>query len=209
MTMRPISTLLLFLPFALTAQETHTVHVGGSTSGGAAPYYAPQHITINTGDIVEWVRDNGTHNVDGRTSTFPANPEGFYSGSPNGTVWPFQYTFTVAGVYNYHCTQNGHSATQFGSITVLGSGTNVEEQGAAEGLQLFPVPTNGDLLVDVGAMVVRKATVFTMDGKQVLEPSVQSGPRLLIAAGELAAGQYVLRLVDDKGNTLTRTFRKE
>lgn len=206
--MRQLSALLLLLPAGLLAQTTHQVNVGGSTSGGAAPYYTPQHLTITAGDIVRWVRDNGTHNVDGRTATFPANPESFYSGTPNGTTWPFQFTFTTPGVYNYHCTQQGHSATQFGSITVQ-SGTNVEEHTATEGIQLFPVPTTDDLMVDVGGMQVRSAEVFAMDGRKVLEPAARGSNRLFVPAGQLSVGQYILRLIDREGNVHTRTFRKD
>lgn len=206
--MRHLSACIALLPLSLLAQETHQVNVGGSTSGGALPYFTPQHLTINVGDIVHWVRDNGTHNVDGRTQTFPANPASFYSGTPNGTTWPFDFTFTVPGVYNYHCSQQGHSATQFGSITVQ-SGTNVEEHAGTEGILLFPVPTNDDLLVEIGSMVLRSAEVFAMDGRKVLEPQAKGTSRLLIPASRLASGQYVLRLIDDQGNVHTRTFRRD
>jgi plastocyanin len=206
--MRHIAACFALLPLTLLAQQVHVVHVGGSTSGGPLPYYTPQHLTITVGDTVRWVRDTGTHNVDGRTSSFPANPVSFYSGTPSGTIWPFQFTFTVPGVYNYHCTQQGHSATQFGSITVQ-SDTNVEEQEGDAGVLLFPVPTTDDLMVEFDGMALRSVEVFAMDGRKVLEPQARGTGRLLIPASTLANGQYVLRLIDDQGNVHTHVFRTD
>ncbi|HMC97219.1 MAG TPA: plastocyanin/azurin family copper-binding protein, partial [Flavobacteriales bacterium] len=117
--MRTFYALLALLPLTTSAQTTWTVHVGGSTQSPPAPYYTPQNLTINVGDIVHWVRDNGTHNINGSTTTFPGNPESFFSGTPQNTSFPWDFTFDIPGVYNYHCDQQGHSATQFGTITVL------------------------------------------------------------------------------------------
>lgn len=206
--MRKLYTLAFALPFAAAAQTTHTVHVGGSTSGQTPPYYTPQNLTIQVGDSVAWVRDNGTHNVDGRTSSFPANPEGFYSGASanDWTNWGFR--FHVAGTYNYHCNQEGHSATQFGRIIVEDANSVGENQGGTA-IAIFPVPTNGTLVVDLAGMDISRAEVLTLDGRQVLAPSVNGAARLEIGTDGLAAGHYFLRLVDGKGRSLTRAFRKE
>lgn len=206
--MRKLYSLAFLLPLTVAAQETHTVHVGGSTAGGPLPYYTPQNLVIQVGDEVEWVRDNGTHNVDGRLATFPANPEGFYSGSPNGTTWPFSYTFDVPGTYSYHCSQQGHSATQFGSIVVENT-SSVGENSANDAINIFPVPTDGVLVVDLAGKNIRRAEVVSVDGRQVLAPAVNGAARLQISTDGLAAGQYFLRLIDAEGRTLTRSFRKE
>ncbi|MBI1316704.1 T9SS type A sorting domain-containing protein [bacterium] len=63
--------------------------------------FAPQTVIVQAGDTVNWVLA-GTHNVNGQTSVYPANPVGFFSGaaSLNQT---FSFQFTVAGTYTYQC----------------------------------------------------------------------------------------------------------
>lgn len=212
MSMKTLFTLLALVPFATFAQTTHTVHVGGSTQGGDLPYYDPQDITIDVGDIVEWVRDNGSHNINGSTATFPGNPESFYSGTPGSppqgtTTFPWSFTFNEPGVYNYHCDQEGHSATQFGTITVLNT-QNVQEQETST-VNLFPVPTNGMLVVDLATLDVRTAEVVAIDGRQLISRSANGASRLEIGVEELAAGRYFLRLHQTDGRELMRSFTKQ
>lgn len=206
--MKALYTLIALLPFTAFAQTTWTVHVGGSTQGGTAPYYAPQHLTIDVGDIVHWVRDNGTHNVNGSTSIFPGNPEGFSSGTPNSTVWPFDYTFTIAGFYNYHCTSNGHSATQFGTITVLNP-NGIEQVQGADAIKLFPVPSSATLIVDLAGTDVRTAEVLSLEGRLLKRDAVNGAARIELNVASLAAGAYILRLRGTNGGAITRPFTKE
>lgn len=209
MTMRALYTILAVLPLASFAQTTWTVNVGGSTQSGTPPYYTPQDLTIDVGDIVHWVRDNGTHNINGSVATFPGNPEGFFSGTPDNTVFPWDYTFNIPGVYHYHCDQMGHSATQFGMITVLNP-AGVDEANRATTVNLFPVPTSGTLIIDVADGDIRKAEVFSLDGRPLINRSVEQGSaRLVISVEELAAGHYFLRLTEANGQALTRPFTKE
>ena len=212
MTMKALYALLALVPFTSFAQTTHVVHVGGSTQGGSDPYYTPQNITIDVGDIVQWVRDNGTHNVNGSTTTFPGNPVSFFSGTPGSppqgtTTFPWSFTFDEPGVYNYHCDQQGHSATQFGTITVLNT-QNVQEQQTGA-VSLFPVPTNGMLVVDLSTLDVRTAEVVSIDGRRLISRSVNGTSRLEIGVEELAAGRYFLRLHQADGKELMRSFTKQ
>lgn len=206
--MKALYTVLAVLPFTAYAQTTWTVNVGGSTQGGTPPYYSPQQLTIDVGDIVHWVRDNGTHNVAGTVALFPGNPEGFYSGTPDNTVWPFDYTFTIPGVYNYHCTQNGHSATQFGTITVLNSNGLQEAQGS-NSINLFPVPSSAALIVDLAGPDVRTAEILSIDGRVLASTSVNGAARLELNVASLATGGYFLRLREMNGGAITRPFTKE
>jgi len=209
-TMRTIPTLLLCLslPLLCHGQTTWNVEVGGSTLVPPGPYYAPQHITIDVGDIVVWNNVSGTHNVNGTTILFPGNPEGFTSGSPQGGNWTFSHPFTIPGVYNYHCTQGNHSATQFGSITVL-SGTGVSEMGGGEvGIQLYPNPTDDLLVVEAPGLDIRVAEVFSVDGRRVLEQAMNAADRMELNVAALPAGAWFLRLLDGEGRTYSRPFRR-
>lgn len=206
--MRSFITLFAALPFALFAQSTTQVQVGGSTVGATPPFYAPQTIAINVGDIVQWSNVSGTHNVNGTTQLFPGNPQSFSSGSAASGTWTFSHTFTLPGVYNYHCTVGGHSATQFGQITVINN-VSVDEVENASEVSLFPVPTNGNLTVEFGSLAIRTAEVFSLDGQRVAAAPVNGNSRVDLELSELAAGNYFLRLMTADGRSITRPFRKE
>lgn len=197
---------LLLLPFSLSAQVTHEVEVGGSTAGGPLPYYTPQDLTINVGDEVVWTSVSGTHNVNGTWMHFPDNPEEFLSGEPEPQL-VFSHTFTIPGFYQYHCDQQGHSATQFGSITVMDA-NNVPEGGSAAEISMFPVPTNDRLVVDLGGLSIVQAEVISIDGRCVMKMAVRNSSRIEMDASSFTPGQYYLRLTDRSGRQINRGFRK-
>lgn len=87
------SLVLVFGAPNLNAQISHTVAVTDYV-------FTPKDLTINAGDTVIWV-DTGYHNVDGKQSTFPNNPESF--GNNEGSGWIYKYIFNTPGVYNYQC----------------------------------------------------------------------------------------------------------
>jgi len=205
--MKQLYTLLFCFPFLAGAQTIHPVQVGGSTAGGAAPFYSPQSLTIDVGDIVRWTNTSGTHNVNGTTTLFPGNPEGFTSGSPASGNWSFQFTFTIAGVYNYHCTQQGHSATQFGTITVVNT-TSVNEAGPWGGISLYPNPTENELTVELGGASIASVHVIAADGRVILSPTLTRSDRPVIDLRSISAGMYWLRLTDVNGKVHTRSFVK-
>lgn len=207
--MRRILTLLTLAPLALSAQTTWNVDVGGSTlPGNPDPFYAPQHITIEVGDIVEWDESSGTHNIDGRTQTFPNNPAGFYSGTPQNTNWPFSFTFTTPGFYEYHCNQQGHSLTQFGSITVIDP-TNVQSYEKPENIILFPIPADDVLMVALyGCTGVARGEVIDLSGHVVKsQPLVDARTNSFDLTG-VAPGQYFLLVYGSTGKPLMRKFVK-
>lgn len=206
--MRSISTLSLLLPLALTAQTTWEVEAGGSTAPGAptAPYYAPMELTIEVDDIVHWQGVSGSHNVYAMLDMFPANPEGFTSGQPTQGL-DYSRTFTVPGVYGYHCTQEGHSLTQHGIITV-NSTQNVEEVPGMGQLVLFPVPAEDHIDVELTGGTLRQAEVMALDGRILLSTLPMKKGRGTIELTGLPAGRYLLRITDANGRSLVRPFVK-
>ncbi len=65
--------------------------------------FNPKNIVVEIGALVRWVNNEAIeHNVNGQQGTFPSNPASFTSGAP-ATNWSFDYTPTIAGLYNYHC----------------------------------------------------------------------------------------------------------
>lgn len=87
-------TLALFLPVLIFAQTKHIVEVSNNK-------YSPKELQITVGDTVEWKNIQGYHNVNGKTSTFPSNPESF--GNALGTGWTYKFVFNVPGKYDYQC----------------------------------------------------------------------------------------------------------
>ncbi|WP_297098722.1 T9SS type A sorting domain-containing protein [uncultured Draconibacterium sp.] len=86
---------LVLISAAVThAQTTHNVQVTNNV-------FTPSVLTINVGDVVEWRNIEGSHNVNGTTSTYPDNPESF--GNQVGSGWTYSHTFTTAGTYEYQC----------------------------------------------------------------------------------------------------------
>ncbi len=199
---------LLLAPVSVIGQTTHDVEVGGSLVGSTAPFYSPQHLTINNGDIVIWTNVSGTHNVNGSTTHYPDNPASFYSGPTGSGGWTFQYTFTIPGMYEYHCDSQGHAATQHGTVLVM-DGNSVAENEDTETIVLFPVPADELLVIDIGKRRIRSAEIISIDGRSIIVPSTASGSRLEIPLHGLSSGQYHVRLVDEHEQVITRSFKKE
>ncbi|MCB0763464.1 MAG: T9SS type A sorting domain-containing protein [Flavobacteriales bacterium] len=207
--MRTTSLLLCLLPLLAGAQVTHIVHVGGNTSGGDAPYYLPDMLTIDIGDTVRWVKDNGTHNVYGELDDFPNNPEGFSSGTPSGTIWPYSYVFTIPGTYGYHCTQQGHAATQHGMVVVLNTiGINASVSTSPR-IRIHPNPATNMLMVQAAGSEVRSWEVFDMDGRMVVTSSGQNARPASVPVAHLSAGTYFLRVHFAGGGIEEHRFTKE
>jgi plastocyanin len=77
-----------------------TIQVLGPAGGNR---FEPAEITIQVGETVEWVWPSGalSHNVR------PDETEPTTSGAPTNGPTTYQFTFTTAGTYNYHCGVHG------------------------------------------------------------------------------------------------------
>lgn len=81
--------------------------------------FTPADITIQVDESVRWINTGGFHNVNGSTTTYPDNPEGFTSGAASGAAWVFDHTFTIPGVYDYQCDPHVGFG-MVGTVTVEG-----------------------------------------------------------------------------------------
>ncbi|MBI1266740.1 MAG: T9SS type A sorting domain-containing protein [Cryomorphaceae bacterium] len=172
------------------AQTTHAVEAGGMPTGGTPPYFSPQFITINQGDIVEWTNVQGTHAIDGTTNSFPNNPESFTSGNA-GQGWVYSHTFNVPGFYNYECPVGNHALTQFGTITVLPT-NSIAEATEENAMVIYPNPTNGELFI-TSDRPVQSFAVMNLDGKLVVsEENAISGNKIQLNG--LSAGYYLVKI---------------
>ncbi len=204
---RNLTPFVTLLPILCTAQITVEVEAGGSTLPGADdPYYSPADVTIHVGDAVHWTAVSGSHNVYGMHDDFPDNPEEFSSGEPSSDL-DYTRTFTIPGFYMYHCTQQGHSATQHGTITVLLS-ESVQEHTDMGKLVMFPVPANGHMTVQLDGTQLQRAEVMAMDGRMMRAQNLRAGAVNTIELEGLASGRYLLRMFDLKGGVLVHPFMK-
>lgn len=199
----------ILLPASLHAQTLWPVSMGGSTAGGTLPFYNPQHITINVGDQVRFTNVSGTHSANGSLALYPGNPEGFSTGDPENGNWSETFTFTIPGLYQYHCTADGHSATQFGSITVLDPTGVAEVREAGSEVVVFPSPTTGLMTIEAAECDVRQVSVISLNGETLLTVSVNNGGLITLNVTELAAGNYFVLLTDAGGRVIAKPFSKE
>jgi len=195
------------------AQTNWDVEVGGSLlNPNNLPYYAPQDLVIEVGDMVTWTNVGGSHNVYGELDEYPNNPVGFSNGpNPITNPWIFPYTFTVPGVYGYLCTGefNGmfHSTTQFGTITVIDASSITESSPWGE-LSLYPVPANKVLNIATNTNERLTLEVVAPDGRLVRTTKTNGNGPTQLDLDELAPGRYVLRLIDTQGRSMARAFVK-
>ena len=100
------------------------------TVNSGFPYYSPNSLTINLGDTVEWINDNGNHDVNAdinsQTGLSFNNPVSFQSNTTSvvGAIIHTQ-VFTVPGNYSYDCSVGSHAAAgMVGTIIVTGTPSN-------------------------------------------------------------------------------------
>jgi len=104
----------------VNAQVVHTVNLLGTQ-------FTPQDLSVDAGDTVRWVWQDGPHNVEsGTLDGFVPLPDGnFRSGDPVFPPTAFELTFDLAflqghpmpdDVYPYYCI--AHVPLMFGTVTV-------------------------------------------------------------------------------------------
>ena len=183
-----ILSILLISGFGALGQTKHTVNIRDNR-------FDPSTITINVGDIVEWV-NLGTmiHTATSGSNCQPSGP--FNSGNlnPNAT---FSFTFTTAGAVSYFCIP--HCGEMAGIITVQAS-TSVKELDQDD-FSVYPNPAtdlvNLSLNLKAPGEVTLRAYDFT--GKEVteeltLQPAGSEGQNMGFDVSNWATGIYILRV---------------
>ena len=166
-----------------------------------AQSWSPNDLTIDLGDSVTWINNNnGSHNLNGTTATFAANPESF-SMLTTGTNWTFGKRFNIAGVYMYRC--NVHSAMMTGKVTVIDPSLGVGEN-AASTISFGPNPATETITIQTKATDFN-VVIYDMSGKQVLSENLKNKNELNIAS--LKQGTYVIE-INAEGTILQDKFIK-
>lgn len=202
-----LSTLALFtFTMASHSQTTFDIEAGGGP-GGPTPYYEPQFLTIEVGDIVRWTNSGGTHNVDGTLETFPSNPEGFTNGNPSNALWEFEHTFTIPGFYEFECAAFDHADTQFGSITVVDGTTGLVEERELS-FELFPNPVAERLNISAEEPI---SSLRIMDSEMKELINVEVSTNSLTESFDLehlASGTYFVEVAFGESRIYRRFIKK-
>jgi plastocyanin len=200
--MKKIFTLIfiLSLSYTLHAQTTHNVSVSSNI-------FTPADLTIQVGDIVVWTNTGGGHNVNGTTTTFPSNPEGFGSGAASSTLWTYSFTFDTEGEYDYQCDPHA-TLGMVGSITVNEVVLKVNEL-ETDNFSIYPNPNQGRFIIQNGENEGEYTIeVIEITGKVVHTQQVYmtSNSTNVLNPKDLKSGMYLIKLINKKSNSI-RTVR--
>jgi plastocyanin len=138
-----IGGVLTLLAPAVSAQATVTVSTPNTNVANVSIKnfaYNPGNITVVIGvnNTVVWTNtDNVNHTVVALDNSYSATI------IPNGT---FTHTYSVAGVYNYHCTI--HTFMKVGSVKVL-AGPSTSTSSSTGAVPEFPFEAAGVVVVTV------------------------------------------------------------
>lgn len=167
-----------------------------------ATSWSPNDLTIEVGDSVTWINNNsGTHNVNGTTATYPANPESF-SMLTSGTNWTFGKRFTIPGIYMYRC--DIHSAMMTGKVTVVDPSLGLDNIQSASGISFGPNPAGNEITIRANASDFRVA-IYDMVGHQVLSERLVDQTHLSVAS--LPQGTYLIEINVEGKRVLERLMK--
>lgn len=185
--------------------------------------FTPDSLVIQAGETVEWICTEGRHNVNGSAATFPANPEGFSSGSPEVAPWAYTYTFTVEGNYDYQCDPHVflgmtgfievQQAVPVADIVITEIMYNNPGSDTLEFLELY---NNSDQPVDLTGYEFVNGITANLDGETIGANSymvLAAFPGYVIDSFGVPALEYTgslnnngeaIELVDDQGRSVDR-----
>jgi plastocyanin len=165
--------------------------------------FDPAFLTVNVGDTIVWIWDEGTHTT--TSSTIPLGATTW--NSPITSSNPvFMYVITQPGQYLYECLPHASMGMQ-GLITA--NGTVGLNENTAPVLSLNPRVIQGELIMDYA--VTKPTTIavclYDMTGKEVkqFEKSYKAAGNYneRYSLFDLPRGVYLLRL-ETPGDQLVR-----
>ena len=159
--------------------------------------FAPNNLTINVGDMVEWTNQDGVSH----TST---SDDGVWDSGLLGQGDTFTYTFTLAGSYSYHCTPHPFMT----GTVVVSAATGIEDQsssipGKFEISQNYPNPFNARTSISYVIPSESRVTIeiFDLLGRRVetlVDRDETAGTHFVIWDAENASsGLYFYRIKAD------------
>ena len=156
--------------------------------------FAPNNLTINVGDMVEWTNQDGVSH----TST---SDDGVWDSGLLGQGDTFTYTFTLAGSYSYHCTPHPFMT----GTVVVSAATGIEDQsssipGKFEISQNYPNPFNARTAIEYALPQDShvKIVIYNLLGQNIeslVDQSQTAGIHQVIwNAADVPTGVYFYRI---------------
>ena len=190
----------------LSGQTTHQVDVSSNV-------FTPANITVNTGDQVVWTNTQGNHNVNGKTSVYPSNPESF-GNSVAGPGWTYSHVFTIPGTYDYRCDPHV-SIGMVGTVTVLSNDPTTSEATLMNNgrvVSLFPNPVRSVTQVNIEGYHDRTwhISIFNTTGVEVMKQKLGSGMNMEreLNLSEFESGIYFVKVYSDKYHEVFRIVKQ-
>lgn len=174
------------------AQVTHNVNVSNFS-------FTPSNLNIDVGDRVVWNNTQGTHNVNGTTSTFPDNLASF-GNSLQAAPWEFSFIFNVAGEYDYRCNPHFEFG-MVGTVTVSTS-TDISAIKSNSGINIYPQPVSESTFVELDDRYSEgtyRIMVYNVLGTEVFNDILNTNGLTLLNLGHLKPSVYVYRVMGDGG----------
>ena len=189
----------LVLPLAPAFATTVTVTIGNN-------FYSPVRVSIQPGDVVNFVWQAGVHPTVSDSPT-PAWPT-FTLGANNTSR---AITFSTVGIFPYHCSAHGFpGGGQNGTITVTGTASaTIDPNLAAATLNVYPNPSRGQVTVQLNqkAGADYKLRLSNIIGQEIrivaLKPELTT-TGLLLDLSDLRTGVYFYSLLVDGRVTTTK-----
>jgi len=148
----------IFMNAATSFAVTYTIHVGSMA-------FTPSAITVNPGDVVTWVWDNGTH-----TTTSSRVPAGAATwDKPITSADPtYSYIPSVLGTYNYQCTFH-FTLGMIGTIYVVNPTISVASVVTDPIFKIFPNPASEIIHLQLSQSLIPASVSLTdITGRQVM-----------------------------------------
>lgn len=188
--MKLLITSLLIAMFASAGAAEWNIEAGGGGDNGT-PYFAPQYLTIQQGDVVNWNWVSGIHNV-----VCTEGPEFFSSGN-HFSPFTFSYTFTLPGTYDFVCSYAEHEATQFGTITVSGQTVSISELQDEISVVLYPNPASDVISMVTDSEMNYALRIIDISGKQMTHKNDLRVKTVIIDCSDFQSGIYFAEIICD------------
>jgi len=200
-----LTAVMLSLTITLFGQTSHVVNISNNT-------FSPKELTISAGDTVIWKNNQGTHNVNGKTGTYPSNPESF--GNNTGSGWTYMHVFNIAGNYDYRCDPH-YSLGMTGKIFVDGTATGyspvIPATTAGERILIYPNPATDYLIISLqsGDEEFQSIRILDLVGKELISADVPSGisyQRLNVS--QFNPGLYIMQVEINNESRIFKFIKK-
>ncbi len=167
--------------------------------------FTPKDITIEVGDTVEWHNVEGSHNVDGKQSTYPLNPESF--GNSVGVGWTYVHVFNIAGKYDYRCDPH-YIYGMVGTITVSEVTANRSNLTVSIS-KIFPNPANEKIYIEPEGFSSSEIQVkiYDITGKLKFSEIYSSSRRIEVNIEQLESGIYFVELNDNNKRQMMKLIK--